>query len=189
MTAPQRGPRRDLGAYQEDKPEARPRQANTCRGTRAQESSGCRGCCRSQDNGTWCSIHKSSGHDLKHCGTVKALVEKQQAARGRKNINGCYNYGEEGHISKDCPTKCGDGQSGGRGGGRGRTGGGRGDGRGGQGERERPPRGHDNGANGQGYDEELEDDEAEEERPFQEARDAACVHGGAFLHSSNWEFK
>ena len=51
--------------------------------------------------GPWCTYQKSSQHDAKDCKTVQDIVNPTR----KRHTGGCYNCGEAGHISRECPAK------------------------------------------------------------------------------------
>ena len=76
----------------------------------------------------WCHIHPDGNHTLKDCRQMKNLAIREQRRADGVSLDGCYNSGVIGHISRECPSgrQGGGGRGWGRGGGRGGRGGGRG---------------------------------------------------------------
>ena len=59
----------------------------------------------------WCSIHNSTGHDLKDCREVQSMAEaRQKAWKGAKKggqggeLEGCFTCGKPGHRARNCPN-------------------------------------------------------------------------------------
>ena len=134
--------------------------------------------------GSWCPIHETDAHDARNCKSIQSIVEGRKKRQAERRADGtfgnCFNCNEPGHIARDCTApRAGGDRGGGRGAGRGGDGGGRG---GGRGNRGGPARGRNDNERDEGAG-------GEEHQGYQEARDAACIDGGASSLTSHREIK
>ena len=142
--------------------------------------------------GAWCPLHDTNDHDGRDCHSLRGMIDRQKQRQAERVATGtygnCYNCGEPGHLARSCPSVGDRGSRGnGRGGGQAGARRGRGPGRGqGRGNYDRPARGRDAPQRA-----EEEGGNADEgfQVGYQEPRDAACIHGGAYALASHGEFK